>query len=173
MDEGGEIVLVNRLFQPPPAPPPVQPDVVAAPKTEKPAVAADTPKAEQPAPKGQTPEKPTKKPGRQHRVLGWTLTGVGGGLLLGGGYAYWASDDRYNSFKNAGSVEQAKRDRTTGQLDEIIGLTCGLAGAASLGVGIYFLASDGGSSSAAWKDGVFLSVGAVGQRQSAVLGVLW
>jgi hypothetical protein len=48
-----------------------------------------------------------------------------------------------------------------------------LAGAASLGVGIYFLASDGGSSSAAWKDGVFLSVGAVGQRQSAVLGVLW
>lgn len=125
-------------------------------------------------PKQKPIEKKTAISSKTRKTLGWTLVGVGGGLLVGGCVSYLLAGQKDNVFKNANRASDAKAARHYGQTYETIGMTSLGLGAASTGVGIYFLASPSGKKSAAASDsGMITGFSSDGHRHTALFGWAW
>jgi len=121
--------------------------------------------------------KPKTKTGmssKGRKTLGWTLVGIGGGLIVGGGVSYMLAGQKNDEFKNVDNADDANSARDAGQMYETIGMTTIGLGVVSTGIGIYFLIpTSGGKSASNSGDGIFAGVSTDGKSHLAAFGWSW
>ena len=166
MDEGGEIVFVNKRFSPTAKPDEAYP-LTATAASPKPAAAENTQR------KKSAKEKKMMPLFKNRRTLGWTLAGVGGGLMAGGGLSYLLAGQKNDDYKNTGDPDEAESARDLGRLYENIGMGAVGLGVVSAGAGIYFLTTPPGGPSANSNAAIVAGFSTTGDCHTAVFGWVW